>query len=77
MGSLAWWRLWLRKLNGFRQRPAPLLPTEDPDEKRQSMVLKHLLSWQRVVMSETIPHFLRAVLRLSNFCMEEYVGRRP
>ena len=35
-----------------------LLPMVDPDEKRQSMVLKHLLSWQRVLMSKTVPHFL-------------------
>ena len=45
-------------------------------EKRQSMVLKHLLSWWRVVMSETIHHFLRAGLRLNTFCREECLGRR-
>ena len=39
------------------------------------MVLKHLLSWRRVVMSETIPHFLRVGLRLNNFCREECLGR--
>jgi hypothetical protein len=33
----------------------------DIDGKRQSMVLRHLLSWWRVVMSKTVPHFLRAV----------------
>jgi hypothetical protein len=38
----------------FRRRPAPFFPTADRDEKRQSMVLKHLLSWWRFVMSETI-----------------------
>jgi hypothetical protein len=49
----AWWRPWLGALRGllreisyrlFRRRPIPLLPTADPDEKRQSMVLRHLLS---------------------------------
>jgi hypothetical protein len=40
----------------FSQRPATLLPTADPDGKRQCMVLRHLLSWWRVV----IPHFFRA-----------------
>jgi hypothetical protein len=54
----------------FRGRPAPLLPMGDPDEKGQSMVLKHLLSWWRVVMSETIPPspFLREGLKLNTFC---------
>jgi hypothetical protein len=32
----------------------------NPDEKRQSMVLKYLFSWWRVAMSENIPHFFRA-----------------
>jgi hypothetical protein len=59
----------------FRGRPAPLFPVEDPNEKRQSMVLKHLLSWSRVVMSETVPHFLRAGLKLNTFCREECLGR--
>jgi hypothetical protein len=31
-----------------RQRPSPRLPMVDPDEKRQSMVLRHLLSWWKV-----------------------------
>jgi hypothetical protein len=44
--------------------------TGDPDEKRQPMVLRHLLSWQRVMMSKTVPHFLRAGLRLNTFCRE-------
>ena len=39
----------------FRQRPVPLLPTSDPNVKRQSMVLKHLLSWQIVPMSNYTP----------------------
>ena len=47
----------------------------DPDEKKQSMVLRHLLSWQRVVMSETVLHVLRVGLRLNNFCREECLGR--
>ena len=46
----------------------------DADEKR-CMVLRHLLSWWRVVMSETIPHFLRAGLKLNTFCREECLGR--
>jgi hypothetical protein len=29
----------------------------DPDEKRQFMVLRHLLSWWRVVMSKPDPIF--------------------
>jgi hypothetical protein len=41
----------------------------DADEKR-CMVLRHLLSWWRVVMSETITHFLRAGVRLNTFCRE-------
>jgi hypothetical protein len=44
----------------FRRRPAPLLLSPNPDEERQSMVLRHLLSWRRMAMSKTIPHFLRA-----------------
>jgi hypothetical protein len=47
------------------------------DEKSQSMVLKHLLSWQKVVMSETVPCPLHmADLRLNTFCREECLGRR-
>jgi hypothetical protein len=88
---LAWWRAaWLGGDCGcecreascvrlgtrvFRERPAPLFPTVDPDEKRQSMVLRCLLSWWRVVMSETIPHFLREGLKLNTFCREECLGR--
>jgi hypothetical protein len=34
-----------------------------------------LLSWQRVAMSKTVPHFLRAGLRLNTFCREECLGR--
>jgi hypothetical protein len=48
----------------------------DPDEKRQSMALRHLLSWKRIVMSKIVPHFLRAGLRLNTFCREESLGRR-
>ena len=59
----------------FRGRPAPLFPMVDPNEERQSMVLKHLLSWLRVVMSETVPHFLRAGLRLNTICRVECLGR--
>ena len=51
------WQLWLGVQTGllwnirrqlYRQRPSPLLPTADLYEKRQSMVLRHLLSWQKV-----------------------------
>ena len=49
--------------------------TVDPNEKRHSVILKHLLSCWRVVMSETVPHFLRAGLRLNTFCREECLGR--
>jgi hypothetical protein len=44
-------------------------------EKRQLIVLRHLLSWWRVVMNETIPHFPREGLRLNNFCRKECLGR--
>jgi hypothetical protein len=30
-----------------------------PDEMRQSIVLRYLLSWQRVVISEAMPPFIR------------------
>jgi hypothetical protein len=53
-----------------------LLPTADPNEKKQSIVLRHLLSQWRVAMSKTVPHFLRADLRLNTFCREECLGRR-
>jgi hypothetical protein len=52
-----------------------LFPTVGPDEKRQSMILRCLLSWRRVVMCETLPHFLRVSLRLDTFCKEECLGR--
>ena len=59
----------------FRRRPAPLFPTAGPDENRQSMVLRHLLSWQRVVMSfKTVPHFLWAHLMLNTFGPEKCLG---
>ena len=47
----------------------------DPDEKRQSMVLRHLLSWRRVVVSETVLPFLRAGLRLGKRSKEGSRGR--
>ena len=53
-----------------------IVPLVGPDEKRQSMVLKHFLSCRRVEMSEIISYFLRAGLRLNTFCREEYLGRR-
>jgi hypothetical protein len=59
-----------------------MLPMADPDEKRQSMVSRHLLTWRKVVMSKTVPHFSGAGLRLNNFCREdvweeEFIGSRP
>lgn len=45
-----------------------------PDEKRLSMDLNHLLSWWKVVMSETLSPFLRAELRLNTYCREECLG---
>lgn len=45
-----------------------MAPHADPGEKRQSVVLRHLLSWQRVVMGKTVPHFLKRLgLRLNTF----------
>jgi hypothetical protein len=52
-----------------------LIPKADLDEKRMSMVSRHLLSWWRVAMSKTIPQFLRAGLRLNTFFREECLGR--
>jgi hypothetical protein len=43
---------------------------------RQSMALRPYLSWWRVVLSETLPHFFRAGLRLNTFYGEEFMGRR-
>jgi hypothetical protein len=37
----------------YKQMPFAWLPTADPDEKRQSVVLRHLGRKQ----SKTIPHF--------------------
>jgi hypothetical protein len=60
-----WWRLWFQVQRGlqweirqqlYRQTPSLWLPMADPDEKRQSMVLIHLLSWQKVDC-KTVPHF--------------------
>ena len=47
----------------------------DPDEKRQSMILKGLLLWQRVGMSKTISRFLRVGLKLNAICREGYLGK--
>jgi hypothetical protein len=44
-------RRWL-----YRQRPSAWLPMLDPDRERQSKVLRHLLSRQKVDC-ETIPNF--------------------
>ena len=60
--SLAWWQqlehgggrehreTFYRRLEGDSIGEGLLLwlPMTDPDEKRQSMVLRHLLSWQKV-----------------------------
>lgn len=59
----------------FSRSPVSLLPTPDPYEKKKSMVPRHLLSWQRMVMSKSVPYFLRAGLRFNTFCREEYLGR--
>jgi hypothetical protein len=47
----------------------------NPDEKRQSIILRHLLSWWRVLIRKTVPHFVRAGLRLNTFCREECLER--
>ena len=85
LGSLTWWRPWLRtlrsllletRLDSLDEALQNSLPqTLDPDEKRQAMILKHLLSWRRVLMSETALPFLRACLKLNTCCKEEYLGR--
>ena len=55
--NLAWWQLWLRMQIDllqeirqwlYRQGPSLWLPTVDPNEKRQSMELRYLLSWQKL-----------------------------
>lgn len=79
--GLTWWHSGLGAQRGLlweiRQRSfeEDLFPPVDSDEKTQSVVLKHLLAWWRVVMSETVPHFLRVSLRLNTFYREEYLGR--
>jgi hypothetical protein len=60
---------------GSTEKPFPWLPTADPHEKRQSMVLSHLLSWWRLDEKEYIP-LLRADLRLNTFCREDCLGRK-
>jgi hypothetical protein len=40
--------LWEIRWQLYRRRPSPWLPMVDPDEKRQSVVLRHLLSWRKV-----------------------------
>jgi hypothetical protein len=52
-GGLGWghWEafyreVWQQRL--LKRRPSPLFPMADPDEKRQAMVLRHLLSWWKV-----------------------------
>ena len=55
----AWWQSWLRAQMSllweirrwlYKQRPSrcPPPPMADPGEKRQSIVLRHLLSWWKV-----------------------------
>jgi hypothetical protein len=54
--GLAWWPLsgaqrgllWEIRLQLYKRRPSPWLPTAELDEKRQSMTLRHLLSWRKV-----------------------------
>ena len=55
----------------FRRRPAPLLPMADFDERGQPMVLRHLLSWQRMWWIKPYPTFSGQI-----FCREECLGRR-
>lgn len=40
----------------YKQKPSPWLPTVDPNEKWQTMVLRYLLSCGKW-MSKTVPHF--------------------
>ena len=63
---MVWWKLCLEVMRGLLLEIRHCSLEEDllhwanmgdPDEKRQSMVLRHLLSWQRVVMSETVSPF--------------------
>lgn len=35
-------------MEDLQARHSPWLPTADPEEKRQSMFFRHLLSWQKV-----------------------------
>lgn len=46
-----------------------------PYEKRQSMVLRHLFSWQKVNYKKHTP-LLRLGLRLNPFPRKEYLGRK-
>jgi hypothetical protein len=49
MGEGSWLQAWVLALlglvamTGSTERPSPWLPTVDPNEKRQPMVLRHLL----------------------------------
>jgi len=70
------WETFCRRLEWlFPQRSVPLFPTAASKEKRHSIVLRYLLSWQTVVMCKTIPHFLRVGLGLNTFCKVECLGR--
>ena len=51
------------------------IPTVGPDEKRQSTVLRHLLSWRKVDEWDRTP-LLRVSLRLNTFCRKECLGRK-
>lgn len=51
------------------------LPIVDPNEKRHSMALRHLLSWQKMDVYNHTP-FLRVGLRLNTFCRKECLGRK-
>jgi hypothetical protein len=64
---------WVRLEWLFKGRPVRLLLMVYSNEKRQSMVLRHLFSCLRVAISKTIIHFLRACLRLNSFCREEWL----
>jgi hypothetical protein len=62
--------LWESRQQLYRWRPSPWLPTVDPNEKKQYMVLRHLLSWWKVYVKNNTP-LLMVGLRLNTFCREE------
>jgi hypothetical protein len=58
--GLAWWQPCLRahvRCGSLEEDLLHCFSTADPDEKRQSKVLRHLLSWGRVVIVKPHPIF--------------------